>query len=467
MKIKKLMRKIEDHYAHHNVSVKLKWVSDAGDIEYFVFRFKIKPGTKIEAIFSCAPDIRAALQIPLFRPFRDGEGIYLAVSEKDVRKNNLYDMLISQAFCNSEDILPIALGYDMMHRMVFNDLVKMPHILYAGTSRSGKSSGLICLLMSLLTKQSVGKVNVIIIDTAAQEMGMFNGIPHLSYPVVEDVPTGIYVIGKLAEEMERRISLGRAELQAQPVIVCVIDEFISFVDAINDKKQKNITVHAISEFLRRGRHAKIHMVIAALDPTKENVKVDISNISSRVAFRSVKHQNSSTILGVSGAEKLTGNGAALYLSRNHSEPIDLQGAYMPESEVKALINCVKSVVHDSDNKFLIPEFEIPTLADGDLDYVSNEFDWQKLAEIIMWTIRKSKVAADRIKESFHIGNRVGDFVDKMHEMGIISGKNAKQPRKVLPQSVEELSTETSHFLEQHGYDTESVKNAFKVREEHA
>jgi S-DNA-T family DNA segregation ATPase FtsK/SpoIIIE len=266
------------------VDIKLKLVSDSEDDERFIFRFKIKPGTKVNMILSCAPDIKAAMRIPLFYPFKDGENIYLAVSEKLIKEDSLFHMLTSEMFDKSRYVLPLALGYNIVGRMIFSDLADMPHIMYAGTTNSGKSMGLICLILSLITKQPVRRANLIIFDTGANEMGIFNGISHLSYPVVNDVQTGIYVIGKLVEEMERRIKLELSELRTQPAIICVIDEFTSFVDHVGNKKLSEGLVHAISDLLRRGRHAKIHMVLAAQDPTKENVKVDIGNITRCISM---------------------------------------------------------------------------------------------------------------------------------------------------------------------------------------
>lgn len=397
-----------------------------------------KAGTKVNMILSCAPDIKATMRIPIFYPFKDGEDIYLAVSEKLVKEDSLFHMLISEMFDKSRYILPLALGYNIMGSMIFSDLVDMPHILYAGTTNSGKSMGLICLILSLITEQLVRRVNLLIFDTGANKMGIFNGIPHLSYPVVNDVQTGIYVIGKLAEEMERRKQLELSELRTQPAIVCVIDEFTSFVNNVGNKKLSEELLYTISDLLRRGRHAKIHMVLAAQDPAKENMKVDISNITSRIAFQCAKYQNSNTIIGEGGAEKLTGKGLALYKSSEHSGLMLLQGAYMPADEVKKLINCVKRVDYDLGNKYLIPERESVELSDQEkviLEYTPKEDnDNKELAEIIAWTLTRCYISASKVKEKFSMGNRVDEIMNKMHAMEIISDKYAKQPRKVLPQS---------------------------------
>lgn len=466
MKEKKLVKRIENHYMHHGVFISLKFISYDDEDKRLIFRFKMRPGTKTDMIFSCAPDIKTAMRIPLFQPFRDGEDICLAVSEKHVGQNSLYKMLTSETFCGSQDMLPLALGYDMMGRMVFSDLAEMPHVMYAGTTNSGKSIGLICLILSLIVRQPVRTANLLIFDTGANEMGIFNGIPHLSYPVVNDVQTGIYVIFKLVEEMERRINLEQIELRTQPAIICVIDEFISFVNHAGVKKSPEGLSHAISDLLCRGRHAKIHMVLAAQDPTKENMKVDTNNLTSRIAFRCAKYQNSTTVLGEGGAEKLTGKGAALYKSKEH--PVRIQGAYISVKEVEKLIVCVKSIDYDLSNKFLIPELDIsalPVSTSEDFDYISNEYDRKELAEIIMWTLKQNNISASRIKEKFSMGNRANDIIEEMCAMGIISEKNVKQPRKILPQSAEDLSLETVHFLEQRGYVMKQIEAIFSTKEE--
>lgn len=468
MKEKKLVKRIENHYMHHGVFISLKLISYDDEDKRLIFRFKMRPGTKTDMIFSCAPDIKTAMRIPLFQPFRDGEDICLAVSEKHVGQNSLFKMLISETFCGSQDLLPIALGYDMMGRMVFSDLAEMPHVMYAGATNSGKSIGLICLILSLIVRQPVRTANLLILDTGTDEMGIFNGIPHLSYPVVNDVQTGIYVILKLVEEMERRIKLEQIELQTQPAIICVIDEFTSFVDHAGVKKSSEGLSHAISDLLRRGRHARIHMVLAAQDPTKENMKVDTNNLTSRIAFQCAKYQNSITVLNEGGAEKLTGKGAALYKSKEYPVPIFLQGAYISVKEVEKLIGYVKSIDYDLSNKFLIPELDIsalPVSTSGDFDYISNEYDRKELAEIIMWTLKQINISASRIKEKFSMGNRANDIIEEMCAMGIISEKNAKQPRKILPQTVEDLLPETVRFLEQHGYGMKQIEAIFSTKEE--
>lgn len=451
MNCKKLAQKIEKHYLCHGVSLELILLETIGTCERFIFKIKLKPGTRENLIFDRAPDIKTALCMPLFQPFKDGLSICLAVSEQPVTQNSLWKMLTSQSFRSSRMWIPVALGYDMRNEMLFADLGRMPHAMYAGATNSGKSFGLLCLAMSIIFKQPVSNANLILFDVGANTMEPLIGIPHLSHPIVKDTETGLYVIQKLVEEMERRIKLDRSELRKLPALVCIIDEYISLINNIGSKKLSAELAAAISNLLRRGRHAKIHVVIAAQDPTVKNMKVDIGNITARMAFACATYHNSMTILGEGGADKLPGKGAMLYKSNEHPTPLHLQGAFMSSNDVKQLIARINSASHDLSNKFVIPELNTPQLlvqATETLDYESPNEDCGKkeLADIIMWTLRRDNISANQIRDHFRMGNRSYGIVDKLFEMGIIEAKFANQPRKVIPQRIEDIPTETLEFM---------------------
>lgn len=216
MRIKKWAKRVaslaERHYSYHGIKVKLRLHGILSDNQRLIFQIVLMPGTKVDGIFDRATDIQTALQLPLFQPFRDGVSVFLAVSQKPVSENSLWKMLTSQAFRNSKAELPVALGYDLMGRMVFADLEKMPHAMYAGATRSGKSIGLICLIMSLICKHPVNEVNIVIFDIGSNTLGILESIPHLSHPIVKDRDEDIHIIQLLVEEMERRIELNSSEL---------------------------------------------------------------------------------------------------------------------------------------------------------------------------------------------------------------------------------------------------------------
>lgn len=467
MNARKLMQKIARHYSCHGVHIKLILIAVVGNDERFIFQIKLKPGTKENMIFDRASDIRTALQLPLFQPFKDGLNICLAVSEKSFTQNSLWKMLTSQKFRESKDWLPIALGYDMRCGMLFDDLGKMPHAMYAGSTGSGKSIGLICLILSLIFKQPVSKVNLLLFDVGANTMEPFEGIPHLSHPIVKETIIGIYVISSLVDEMERRIKLSHEELRKLPAVVCVIDEYVSLISNIQEKQLSHYLANSISNLLRRGRHAKIHMVLATQDPTIKNMKVDVGNITARMAFMCAKYHNSITVLGEGGAEKLPGKGAMLYKSNEHPNPIHLQGAYMSSDEIKRLVARINSADHDVSNKFLIPEIvpEVLPLASESLDDtpIIDSRKRNELVDIIMWVLERNTVSASQTMRQFSMGNRANCIIDKLFEMGIVSGKDANKPRKVLPQTIEDIPTETVEFLTKNGVSTDEIVAALEQR----
>lgn len=467
MKIKKLAHKIEKHYAYHGVRIKLKFISKEYRSGQIVFRIDIKPGAKVSLIFERASDIQTALHMRLFQPFRDGLTIYLVVSKNDSMQNSLIQMLKSKMFCLSRCRLPIAIGYNGGQKMIFADLAKMPHAMYAGSTNSGKSMGLICLISSLIVKQPVRKVNLLLFDIGANTLGTFSDIPHLSYPIIKDADTGIYVIKALVEEMERRFGIDKPELRELPAIVCVIDEYVSFINNINSKKQSQALADGISNLLRRGRHVKIHMILSTQDPTQKNMKVDIGNITTRMAFKCAKYHNSITILGEGGAERLPGKGAMLFKSNDYPNPVYLQGAYISEDEVDRLVNYIKNAEHDLSSKFLIPEYDPSKQIVQEVEDFEDSDDLQartkELADIIIWTLGRDTVSASQIMNRFSMGNRAYDIAEKLFEMGLITEKFVNQPRKVLPQSAEELSETVMQFLQSNGFSSEDVSDAFVNR----
>lgn len=464
MNKKNLARTIEKHYLSHGVHVRLKYQSADGNGERVIFRIKLKPGTKASLVFDRAADIKTALELSLFQPFRDGLAIYLAVSKSTVLQSSLIKILKSQMFCRSRFGLPIALGYNMRGEFVFADLAKMPHALYAGSTNSGKSVGLICLIISLIVRQPVQRVNFILFDVGANSLELFNDMPHLSYPIVKDADTGIYVITKLVEELERRIKLDIEELRNQPAIVCVVDEYVSFINNIDGKIKSQELADQISNLLRRGRHGKIHIVLATQDPTLKNMKVDINNITARLAFKCAKYHNSIAILGEGGAEKLPGNGAMLYKSNEYPDSVYLQGAYISPEEAVRIVDRIKSADHDLSNKFLVPEFDgsKQLIQDvKDLDGMHNRT--KELAKIIMWTLEKDTISASQIMDHFTMGNRAYDIVDELYELGIVAEKFYNQPRRVLSQAVEDLSENVLELLKSNGISVEAVSEAILNR----
>lgn len=246
-----------------------------------------------------------------------------------------------------------------------------------------------------------------------------------------------------------------------PAIVLVIDEAVSLWQNIQPKEAAQRFSTDMANLLRRGRHAKIHIVIGTQDPTKANLNTALSNITARAAFRCHSNQDSRTILGQSGAEYLEGRGSMLYTSTDCPTPKRIYGSYVSHDEVKQLVSYVKNSSHDLSNKFIIPEYD-PAEAAADHvqsllgEMVVDDTANKELAGIIMWVLSLKKVSASKLKEHYEMGNRADDIMDKLFDMGIISEKNAKQPRNVLPTSIDNLSPEVLKLLSKYGYTEDNI-----------
>lgn len=445
MKLKKIVKKV---YAQYGVNVHLKTIHlKTKYCQYF--EIEVLPGTKVDDIFKHSKNVQAVLKLPTFIPFISGKYMVLLISCMDAMPNNFLDLYHSKYFHCNDYRLPIAMGYDLFFRPVINDLDEMVHILCAGITNSGKSTFLICLILSLIMKCSVQMVNILIFDVGATSLSNFKDIPHLSHPIVKDERTGIYVLNALVNEMEQRIQLNSDELQEKPAIVCVIDEFTSLMSNLCDKKISDEYKKAIDNLLRRGRKAKIHMILATQNPSSEEMKIDKGNASTRVAFKLSSQQTSHCFIGEIGAESLPGRGALFLRDGTSATPIRMQGAYISEEDTLKMISCVKDSNQDTSNIFRIPQFNhsetILNNAMLHMEHQTSKND-SEFATIALWCLGNSEVSSLKIQKTFGIGNRAYAMLDKLTEMKIVSEKHGKLPRKVLPKSLEELSKEARMFF---------------------
>ncbi len=462
MNIEKMARKIERHYNSHGVALKLIKCEIIRNGERYIYTINLKPGTKESLIFDRAQDIRTALQLPLFQPFREGLLICIAVSERPVTENSLQKMLESRGFHVRGMWIPIALGYDMRGAMRFADLAKFPHSLYGGATNSGKTVGLRSLIVSIVAKQSVNKVNLLIIDTGASGLDLFNLLPHLSCPIVKDTETAVNVMLALTDEMKRRVSMPNDELRLLPAIVCIVDEYVSLITSMGDTKDRKVLTGSISNLLRKGRHAKIHMVLATQESAKQDMLINCNSLNARMAFACSDFYSSRSILGEGGAEKLPGKGTLLFKSLEHPKPRCLQGAFISTKDVEKLIIRITSATHDFSNKFVIKNAEtlLMPIVEAEVSEQRTLKDDKELADIIMWALGRKSVSALQIIEQFRMGNRAYTIVNDLCKWGVVGDQFANQPRKVIPKTVEDLSSDTVAFLERHGYAPETISEIF-------
>lgn len=468
-KAKIYLKRITSQYRSYGVHIKLMPLCYFRRTKLLIYFVLPQTGAKVKAIFRYAEDIKIAMSLELFYPFSTGKYLFIAVSNDKVALNDLRQILDNPAFDDQNGNLLVALGYDFFGKMHIVDLAEMPHAMYAGATNSGKSMGLICLILSLIYYHSVNSVNLILCDMGGRSLSVFEDIPHLSHPIVYDEKTGEYVISSLFQEMERRLALNEEEIRDLPSIVCVIDEFVSFMDHLRNIPDNSITYTQITDILRRGRKAKVHMVIATQDTKSKSMCVETNNITTRMAFKCATYQASINILNCRGAENLSGKGEMLYVSAEHPTPTWIQGAYMPPLEVRNLVSLISSEQSDSSKKFIIPEASMePLTIESDRPTplprkpLVSKHDKER-ASVIMWALGNDTLSTECIKSHFSMGNRAKDIMAFLTEQKIISPPHGKLARKILVSKPDQLPENILSLLHICGYSDEAIKAAIGNR----
>lgn len=468
---KHLCKEIQKQYLGHGIKLKLLPCTYNPSTQGFVFSInKVAPGTKIGNISLRAKDVRIALKLQLLHLEERDSQLFLVASYGKV-ECLFSQMLKHPIFQSHPHQLLIALGKNLDGHPIFIDLSDAPHALYAGATNSGKSTALICLILSLICHHSVNEVNLVLFDMGGKSLEVFEGVPHLSFPIVNDEVTGAHAVDAIYQEMNRRLSLGTEEIDSLPAVVCVIDEFVSFMN--RTKKLPNVA-DQITDILRRGRKAKTHMVFATQDTKVSSMCVNIDNITTRMAFKCASYHASISILNCRGAELLSGKGQMLYVSAEHPTPTFIQGAYISPQEVKELVASISSQAADSSLKFVIPEIsEGPTSteATGSAFHAPaalvSEEDHKK-ADVIMWTLGNDTISARKIEKqipanpkiSTHSAKRLINFLT---DQGIVSQPHYKQPRTVLINHPKQLPEPILELLHICGYSDEAITAAFGNR----
>lgn len=312
-----LSEKIVKAFNKFNVNIEiLDWKSYENRVRYIV---KLKGSTRQTDIFAHASDVQARLELPLFQVYKEKFTIYIVASDKDVAYPRLPKILNDSAYDElfDEMELPYIVGHSVLGQPVIVDLSTFPHLLLGGSTNSGKSVGLQALVTTLIRTKCPSEVNLLLIDVGAGNLIGFEGIPHLSCPVVRDYDTACNTLTALKAEMERRIKFehtSAGELKRFPRLVLVVDEFPALLMGTCNRKALKSLVDIISSLLQRGQHAEIHLALVAQNPTFNNMKVDLGNITARIAFKCARKNFSETILGESGAENLSGSGRLLLKS---------------------------------------------------------------------------------------------------------------------------------------------------------
>jgi len=475
-----LQEDIVKQYEKHGIKIKITahWF----DRGRYCFEAKLKGNTRESHLRARAPDVQLNLKLPLFQVVRQGLTLYLIVSRDEVKYHQLPMVLESKKYRKQAKNmwLPYVIGYDAFGELIIADLDNFPHLLLGGSTGSGKSVGLQAAIISIAYSEPSNVVNFILIDVGATSLIPFQELPHLSCPLVRDRGGAMCAVTALSAEMERRIELEYTDpssYERLPRLVLVIDEFQSLFTGMEKTTAKAMS-DMLSSFLQRGRHAKIHLILAAQNPTFQNIKVDLSNVTARVAFKCAKENFSKTILGEGGAERLSGNGDMLLMIPGNDGLQRLQGIYIKPGELGEVVQQIRDDPWYSDKqgqKFVIPEGALVPADTTDNCGAAYRLPCtpvapkpsgaeQLLASVVLWAIGQDSVSVNALMKKFHVGNsKACRIMEKLEELGVVAKLEAKLPRGVVPSEFGDIPSDMLEFLQQNGVTSEAVAQAFATK----
>lgn len=441
----RVARKIEDILFSFNIDAKVVNISRGPTIT----RYDVQPssGVKVSKIKNLSEDIALNLASPGIRieqiPGKAAIGV--EVPNDAVRVVSLREIIDSKAFRNHRSNTAFCLGCDITGEPVVADIARMPHLLIAGATGSGKSVCINSLIMSLIYKASPDDVKLILIDPKVVELGIYNGIPHLMIPVVTQTKKAAGALSWAVQEMEKRYTMfaekgvrdiagynrqAKAEGEDKlPKIVIIIDELADLMLAARDSVED-----AICRIAQKARACGIHLVVATQRPSVDVITGLIkANIPSRIAFKVASQVDSRIILdnaGGAGADKLLGRGDMLFLPVGSIKPIRVQGAFVSDAEVETVVDYLKKSCEAEYDMEVVKEVENTQSAEGTRNTALEEDEL--LPQAVQIAIEMKQISASYLQRKLGIGyNRAARIIDQMEERGYISCKDGSNPRMVL------------------------------------
>ncbi|WP_232713441.1 DNA translocase FtsK [Bacillus xiapuensis] len=415
-----------------------------------VTRFEVEPepGVKVSKITNLSDDLKlslAARNIRIEAPIPGTHLIGIEVPNKESRPVLLSEIVASPMFKENASPLTSALGLNISGEPTILDLKKMPHGLIAGATGSGKSVCINSILVSLLYKAAPHEVKLLLIDPKMVELAPYNGIPHLVSPVITDVKAATAALKWAVEEMERRYELfvhagvrditkfnEKAKQHGQksehlPYIVIIIDELADLMMMSPADVEE-----AICRIAQKARACGIHLIVATQRPSVDVITGLIkANIPTRIAFSVSSQVDSRTIIDSGGAEKLLGRGDMLFLNNGSSETIRLQGTFVSDDEIDAVVEHVRK---EQEPSYLFKQEEL--LQKAQIQETEDEL----FPEACEFVVQQGGASASLLQRHFKIGyNRAARLIEMMEAQGLISEQRAGKPREVLV-SEEELQT---------------------------
>ena len=429
-----------------------------------VTRYEIQPnvGVKVNSIVRLSDDIALNLEAKSIRieaPIPGKAAVGIEVENDKVNMVTLREIVGSKEFKNAKSKITFAVGKDIAGNAITADLKGMPHMLIAGSTGSGKSVCINSIITSILYKAKPEEVKLVLVDPKVVELGNYNGIPHLLIPVVTEPGKAAAALNWAVAEMNDRykkfaeegvrdlesfndaVSKKEEEDRFLPQIVIIIDELADLMMAAPSQVEESIC-----RLAQMARAAGMHLIVATQRPSVDIITGVIkANIPSRIAFAVSSQFDSRTILDMAGAEKLVGKGDMLFHPLGMGKPIRVQGTFVSDDEVNAVINHVKSqlteVEYSSDVIHTIEHANTP---------VTGEDADELLPQAIETVVKSGQASVSMVQRRFRVGyNRAARIVDMMEARGIIGPADGSRPRQVLmtEQELNSLNEETSDLRE--------------------
>ena len=409
-----------------------------------VTRYEIEPapGVKVSRIVNLTDDIAlnlAAQHIRMEAPIPGKSAIGIEVPNKTTEAVHLRDVLDCSDFKDARGGIPVGLGKDIAGKPVITDLAKMPHLLVAGTTGSGKSVCVNTLISSILFSRKPEEVKLLLIDPKMVELSIYNGIPHLMAPVVTDMKKAAAVLRWAVREMEARYKAfaasGKRDIKsyneahpkaAMPLIVLIIDELADLMMTAPDDIEESI-----SRLAQMARAAGIHMVLATQRPSVNVITGSIkANVPSRISFAVGSQIDSRTILDMAGAEKLLGKGDMLFAPIGANKPIRIQGAFISDDEVEKLVEFVKAQREPEYDNTVTQEAEKEAEKESAED--NDVYRDELLERAVNLVMESGQASVSMLQRRFRIGyTRAARLVDTMEDLKIVGPSMGSKAREIL------------------------------------
>ncbi len=421
------------------------------------YELDMPAGMSVRKVESLAPDIRYSLaskgQIRIESPIPGKRAVGVEVPNETIYTVALKDIIGSKEFKDSSSPLTIALGKDIQGNIMITKLDKMPHLLIAGSTNSGKSSCINSLLISLLYKSSPDDVKLILIDPKLVEFTPYNGLPHMMIPnAINDVGQAVNAFKWANEEMERRYvilqknavkdileynnmpEVKEGTLPKMNYIVIVVDEFANLM--ISSKENQKLLEDIIMTIASKARAAGIHLVLATQRPSVNVITGTIkANLPSRIAFAVTSAQDSRIILDNNGAESLLGRGDMLYAPLDQSEETRIQGAYVTNPEIKSIVEFVKSnnpAEFDKEFETIISakaSSSSGSSGGGGMEHES--INRELFLEVVRCIMKCGMASSSLIQRRFNLGfNKAAKIMDQLEALEFVGPQNNSKPREV-------------------------------------